>query len=794
MREEKQRLCPEAAQCPDLQALDRQLREARQEAEQAGKAKTDFLTRMNHEIRTPMNAIIGLAHLCMQKRTDEQQRQYVGKMLASAHNLLEIIDKLLDLSQAESGGLELERLPFQINAVMDNVARIISERAADRGLECVFHTDGNIPPLLMGDPLRLTQVLINLAGNAVKFTEKGTVAVSVKCARHEGGEVLLRFQVADTGIGMTQEQLERVFQPFVQADESMTRRFGGTGIGLAVSRRIVELMGGDITMTRNPGGGSIFSFEARLKAAEGTEPVPSRSLRGVRALIVDDTPLALEIIAANVKALGVTADCASSGAEALQRLEEARLAGLPYQLVILDWRMPDMNGIETARHIRANYVGDALPVILMHSDYDLDEVRSKTQEAGINAFLPKPATSAAFRESIQRALNGENQNGPLRGQYPLLTDNSRVLLVEDNEINQEIACEMLKMGHVETDVANNGEEAVNAVARTAYALVFMDVQMPIMDGLEATRRIRAEGYAMPIIAMTAHAKREDRDMCLAAGMNDYLTKPLAPEALFATLNHWLPFASSSSPSSESPSESRHDGNQPLPQSLKGFNLTAGLAAVGNNERLYADLLGKFAARYATITEDITSSLLNNDLKTAVRLAHTVKGIAANLGAESLAEAAGKLEKTITNDPSMITPHLEVLVLRLAEAITAVSVALGKKEESIAQYPTKDASLALPYENAEHFGTHLESAVRAMETDWNAASEAARHAATILRGTSLEDRALHLVRAVENFETVAALSCCLAMRETLDGAPGGGRIAASREGCIPSRYDAHTAET
>lgn len=763
MQRENTYCCPNAAQCPDLLTGKTQMERARQEAETAGRAKADFLARMSHEIRTPMNAVIGLAHLCMQTRLTEQQRQYVSKILASANSLLGILDEILDFSKAESGKLELDNLPFQISVIMDNLAGVISEKAEEKGLEYVFHTDGNIPPVLIGDPSRLTQVLANLASNAVKFTEKGTVALSVRCARQEGKDVILRFRVTDTGIGMSPEELNKVFQPFAQADGSMTRRFGGTGIGLSVSERLVQLMGGHITVESNPGGGSIFDFEARFQIGEPNEEAPPSSLRGLRALIVDDASLARQIAAANVRALGIVAHCASSGPEALSLLKEAEEAGRPYQVIILDWRMPDMDGVQTAKRIHAEWTGETPPVILMHSKYDLEEIHSKARDAGIAAFLPKPATSAAFHDAVQRALHGRNDKAPPEP-GPMLTDNSRVLLVEDNEINQEIACELLKMAHVEVDVANNGEEAVNAVNGGRYALVFMDVQMPVMDGLEATRRIRAAGHAMPIIAMTAHATREDRDMSLAAGMNDHLTKPLAPEAFFATLNQWLPFASLSGP--DGGSHDKTAGSHALPNDINGFDLSAGLAAVGNNEGLYVDLLGKFADRYATITEDITSSLMRNDLETAVRLAHTVRGIAANLGAESLAEAAGNLEKTITHDPSMIAPYLKTLVMRLAQAVTAVHVALGKHTEDALTRPTREIAQTLRCEEAERLGSMLEEALVNMEKDWNAAADAARYARGVLKDTQLEDQALQLVQAVEDFETEAALSFCRSMRETL----------------------------
>lgn len=765
---ESKKVIQQEAQEAQRQAEEaqRQAEEAQRQAEEASRAKDEFLTRMSHEVRTPMNAIIGISHLCQQTPLDQQQRKYMQKILTAANDLLGILNEILDFSKVEGGKLELDNLPFHLNAVMDNLARIISLKARSKGLEFVFHMDRAIPPVLLGDPLRLTQVLINLAGNAVKFTDKGTVAITVHCKEQKDDDVLLQFSVTDTGIGLTDEQLRHIFQPFVLADGSMTRRHGGAGIGLSISQRLVALMGGSISAANNPGGGSIFSFEVHLKSGKNYQAIPIRSLQDIHALIVDDAPLAQQIIASNVTSLGINVDCASSGQEALQLLKRAQETGQTYHLVILDWRMPEMDGIETAKHIREAFLEGNPPVILMHSDYDFDEISGKAQSAGITAFLPKPATASAFYEAIQRALSQNIKSGSVhspRMTGPILTDNSRVLLVEDNEINQEIACELLKMAHVDVDVASNGQEAIEAVERTPYAMVFMDVQMPVMDGLEATRRIRAAGYTLPIIAMTAHATRSDRESSLEAGMNDHLTKPLEPEAVLTTLNHWMPFASGEQ---QKTAQEEQAALQLLPDSIAGFNLSAGLSAVGNNRKLYANLLGKFAARYATITEDIASSLQSNDLDTAVRLAHTVKGIAANLGAESLAEAAGALEKTITHDPESITPHLTTLVARLAVAISAVREALGAEAPDSVSHAQPAAPANLPRSGAENLCKRLEDAVQNMETDWSTASRVTRQVCTALQGTDLEDAAQRLAEAVEDFETQRALECSRYLQQAL----------------------------
>ena len=772
----------EEAHQKELEAIEarHQAERAQEDAENASRAKGDFLARMSHEIRTPMNAVIGLSHLCMQTNLDEQQRKYMNKILCSANELLGILNEILDFSKIEGGRLELDHIPFHLDVVMDNLDRIISQRAKAKGLDFVYHMARNIPAVLKGDPLRLTQVLINLAGNAVKFTDKGTVAISVSCAASSASSVSLHFRIKDTGIGMTPEQFQHIFQPFMQVDGSITRRFGGTGIGLSVSQRLVALMNGSIEAKSNPDGGCIFSFTIPLDVVTGAAPTPLRKIRDIRALIVDDSPLALQITAANMRALDINADCVESGLAAIDAVTLAERNGMPYHLVILDWCMPDMDGLETARRIREATAGGVPPALILHSDYDTQEVQRQARDTGIDAFLPKPATASAVSNAIMTALgdkmNGEDNTPGTDGstQHVLAPAGPpRVLLVEDNEINQEIACELLKMARVDVDTANNGQEALEAVASTAYDLIFMDVQMPVMDGLEATRRIRAAGHTMPIIAMTAHAMRGDKDISLTAGMNDHLTKPLDPEALFASINYWLPTAmppadlgAAAQKSVVSPQQTAPRPTRKLPEHIKGFNLFAGLAAVGKNEDLYADLLNKFAVRYATITEDISNSLINNDLEAAVRLAHTVKGIAANLGAESLAEAAGMLEKTITQDPGMTAPHLKTLVSRLADAVSAVRAALdGINTEGPASSAASMCSMMSPDE-AESLGTRLHEAVLHMETDWNKASDMAQQVHKMLEGTDLAQQALELRYAVEDFDTQTALELSQALGNSL----------------------------
>jgi len=520
---------------------------ARDLAEAGTRAKSEFLARMSHEIRTPMNAILGIAYLCLQTELSTKQHDYLTKIQTAATNLLGIIDDLLDFSKIEAGKLELERIPLHIAEVIHEVTILIEQKAKEKGLELIVQLQDIGSELLLGDPLRLRQILINLLNNAVKFTDIGSVTITVRLVADAPDFVMLHFSVEDTGIGITPEQLKKLFQSFSQADDSTTRRYGGTGLGLAISKNLIELMGGTISVESVPRQGTTFHFQ--LQFPKSIRVVPSEQytlLSTKRALIVDDDPEALEIIGSIVQTFDMRVDRASSGSEAIAALVQASEQGDPYQILLLDWKMPRMDGIETIRRIRSSEKITDLPQILMVSAYDRGECMRQTNGLGVIGAVVKPVTYNSIRDAIFDALmahfaganntaNNVKQQNHIKGAH--------VLLVEDNKINQIVASEMLQMLGVELTVVDNGRKAVDAVNLQDFDLVLMDIQMPIMDGLTATKAIRLLNKPgidrLPIIAMTANAMDADYERSLEAGMNSHLTKPIDPAKLKLALETWI---------------------------------------------------------------------------------------------------------------------------------------------------------------------------------------------------------------------------------------------------------------
>jgi len=646
----------------ERKAAERALIEARNFAEDSARAKADFLANMSHEIRTPMNAVINLSYLALKGNLDPKTRDYLKKIESSSKNLLGIINDILDFSKIEAGKLELESIPFNLHKTLNELATIIGYRALENNIEVLFRTDPAVPVNMIGDSLRLSQVLTNLLANAIKFTQEGEVVMDVRVTERKNDEYNINFSIADTGIGMSKEQQENLFTPFKQADGSISRKYGGTGLGLVISRYLVSLMHGEISVASEEGKGSTFSFTVPLKHDSVPDPgyaYTRPSLGSIRVLVVDDNPTARLVATDTIRALGMQVDDAGGGKQALEMLARANAtADNAYKVVLLDWRMPGLDGLETMAAIKETPAIKIQPKIVLCTAFGIDAVSDQDSAYKADAYLGKPFNNSTLLNAICNCL-GVAELDPGKQEAADSTDtipgiekiaNKHVLLVDDNEINQMIAADLLESQGVRVTTADSAKEAFARLESNQFDLVLMDVQMPEMDGLEATRHIRNNPRynELPIIAMTAHAMESDREKSLAAGMNAHLTKPIEPNKLYQALIEWT---APGKRLNASTTENQTMSDNPLPDSIPGFDLKIALAQVRGNSALLYKLLIKFLDQYSSASQALREQLENGSREDAIRLVHSIKGVAGSLGAINLFENATTLEKQLRDETS-----------------------------------------------------------------------------------------------------------------------------------------------
>jgi two-component system sensor histidine kinase/response regulator len=684
--------------------MQQELVQAMKAAETANASKGDFLARMSHEIRTPMNGIIGMAYLMEKTSLTRTQKNYLDKILSSAKTLLNLINDILDFSKIDAGKLTLESIEFQLEDVLVDLYNTIGFQAEEKGLEFLFHMDDSLPPKLIGDPLRLEQVLINLAGNAIKFTPAGDIVISVTAEKirtgpnpepvtpdtpHREGPpapdsagdlpwVMLTFSVKDSGIGLAPDQLDHLFEAFSQADGSITRKYGGTGLGLSICSQLIQMMGGQIRVDSTPEKGTTFTFTVKMQYTTGRQSfarLTKKRFQGLRALVVDDNQMARQLLAGMLTSFHMQVDTAGDGKTALARLKKAVQENRPYDVILLDWIMPQMDGIETARRILRDKTLAKTPAMLMVTASNREQARQKGEKSGINVFLTKPVYPSVMFDTLARVLDTQDRADDLSGPRqaaprpsPGQMTGARILLVEDNPINQEVAAGLLMDMGMDVDMAGNGRTCLEKLGTNSYDLVLMDIQMPEMDGLEATRRIRQnpELSDLPVIAMTAHAMTGDREKSLDAGMNDHITKPVEPAALCEMLQRFLP--QDKQPATGDPGAVPRKS---IPLALSGSGKTASrkseattpadlpvMEGIDPDQALkhvtpvmLTKLLHDFKRAYQDLPEKISACQMDDDLETLRTTAHTLKGVAGYIGALPLQQAAGDLETCLKQDPA-----------------------------------------------------------------------------------------------------------------------------------------------